>query len=99
MTVPLNESINLLLDALNQPSRRSELIKQFQQLVWNIPKSITEVNVWAWDTLQELAYDLDFYEPNAGLRSEDSSYFGDERVEEEIKSTLKKLKEGGISFP
>lgn len=63
---------------------RKRLISEFQKLVWGDPNSN--------EILSELAYDLDFYEPDEALRREDSSYYGDERLEEEIKSTLQRLK-------
>lgn len=69
----------ILLDKIN----RMKLINEFQELIWN-ESSPNEI-------LSELAYDLDFYEPDPELRKEDSSYYGDERLEEEIKSTLYKI--------
>lgn len=45
------------------------------------------------EVLRGLAYDLDFYEANEVLRKEDPSYYDDERLEEEIKLAIQKLKE------
>lgn len=67
---------------------REKLIKELQEEVWNVESSS---NNPASEILSELAYDLDFYEPNEKLRSEDFSYYGDERLREEIASALKKL--------
>ena len=44
-----------------------------------------------WDIFGDLAYDLDFYEPDPVARAEDSSYYGDERLKEEIQMALEKL--------
>jgi hypothetical protein len=44
------------------------------------------------EMLSALAYDLDFYEPDEALRKQEPSYYGDERLEAEIKSVLRKLK-------
>ncbi|HTN38087.1 MAG TPA: hypothetical protein VL053_13495 [Arachidicoccus sp.] len=44
---------------LKDKNNRSSLIKQFQELVWN-DENANEI-------LSELAYDLDFYEPNEQL--------------------------------
>jgi hypothetical protein len=43
------------------------------------------------EILGDLAYDLDFYEPDAVKRSEDESFYGDERLEEILSEALKRL--------
>lgn len=73
--------MEILREILSNKYHRKELVKQFQEQIWN---SETVEN----DILSELAYDLDFYEPDEFLRLQDSSYYGDERLEEEIKSVL-----------
>ena len=55
---------------------RKQLIKEFQEFVWN-GENTNEI-------LSELAYDLDFYEPNKKWEKEDINYFGDDKLEEEI---------------
>ena len=75
----------ILLDIKN----RSTLIKEFQERIWNgkdyeHDKNINEI-------LSELAYDLDFYEPNEEWRKESLSYYGEDRLKEEIKSALGKI--------
>lgn len=72
---------NILNDKLN----RKRLISDFQESVWR--------NNDADKILSELAYTLDFYEPDLNLRNEDISYFGDERLEEELKLAMEALKE------
>lgn len=69
----------ILTDKLN----RKQLISEFQELIWNDEN--------ANELLSELAYDMDFYEPNEKLRKENPSYYGDERLEEEIKSAIQKV--------
>ena len=74
--------------ALNEPAERVRLISEFQQIIWHsndLPES-SEVEV-----LRDLAYDLDFYEPDVKLRAEDASFYGDDRIEDEIRAALKKL--------
>lgn len=48
---------------------RKRLVAKFQELVWS-DENANEI-------LSELAYDLDFYEPNEALRKEAPSYYGD----------------------
>lgn len=77
--------MELLEKILTDKSNRKQLVSEFQELIWN-DENASEI-------LSELAYDLDFYEPDENLRRQDQSYYGDERLEEEIKSALQKLKE------
>lgn len=79
--------MEILKKILTEKLDRRRLISEFQELIWN--------NENASEILSELAYDLDFYEPNEELRKEDPSYYGDDRLEEEIKSVIQKLQEQG----
>ena len=45
------------------------------------------------EILSELAYDLDFYEPNKEWRKESPSYYGEEQLKQEVQSALEKIKE------
>jgi hypothetical protein len=89
--------IGLLTEALRRPELRRQLIRDFQELVWRNSGHTGEEA--AWQILADLAYDLDFYEPDQNLRNEDVSYFGDERAELEILIALKRLRELGTPFP
>lgn len=60
------------------------LIDEFQQQIWD-DQNANEI-------LSELAYDLDFYEPNEKLRRESESYYGDDKLEELLNSAIQKLK-------
>lgn len=77
--------MEILEKILNDKLNRKELIKEFQSQVWDNEKSI--------QILRDLAYDLDFYEPDEILRSDDPSYYGDERLEKEILVVIQKLKQ------
>lgn len=76
--------MEILNKILEDKHNRVNLIKQFQELVWN--------DYSANEVLADLAYDLDFYEPNSEWRKEDLSYYGDERLEKEVRSAIEKLK-------
>jgi hypothetical protein len=76
--------MKILERILDDKLNRKNLISEFQELIWN-DKNANEI-------LSELAYDLDFYEPDEELRKEDSSYYGDNRLEEEIKLAIRKLR-------
>jgi hypothetical protein len=75
--------MKILEKILNDKINRKELIKEFQSQIWN--------NAEAPEVLKDLAYDLDFYEPNEVLRMEDPSYYGDERLEKEVLTAIQKL--------
>ena len=77
--------MEILEKILKYKLNRKELVKQFQEQVWNNQITRNEI-------LLDLAYDLDFYEPDSALRSGDPSYYGDEKLEEEVKLALEKLK-------
>ena len=75
--------MEILEKILTDKVNRKKLISEFQELIWN-DENASEV-------LSLLAYDLDFYEPNIELRKEDPSYYGDDRLEKEIKMAIQKL--------
>lgn len=77
------KSLEVLKKILNDKLHREQLIKEFQDRIWN-DENPNEI-------LSELAYDLDFYEPNEELRKEDASYYGDERLEELLKLVILKF--------
>jgi hypothetical protein len=84
------ELIQLLQSILEaQHSNRAKLVIEFQHKVWNeenLPdKKLNEL-------LSGLAYDLDFYESNEEWRKESPNYFGDEKLENLIKSEIDKIK-------
>ena len=81
--VELIQLLQVVLEA-EQPIKQ-KLIKKFQDEVWD-DENINEI-------LSELAYDLDFYEPNREWRKEAPSYYGDDRLKIVIKTAIKKLQE------
>ena len=97
-----NPSLEILIELLNEalahPGRRQESIEKFQASMWKKPP-YTAPAAWIQEILGDLAYDLDFYEPDLESRQEDPSYFGDDQAEEKIRSALLKLKAGGIPVP
>ena len=85
----MEKFINILHDILNSDSNKSELINKFQEEIWDIGDeeelgSILEI-------LRDLAQDLDYYVPDPIIRNESISYYGDDKLEEEIKLALEKI--------
>lgn len=87
-TVEIIECLNKILSE-SEPVR-TELIKSFQNEVWD-DESIKDEALN--EILSELAYDLDFYEPNEEWRKEDLSYYGYDRLKKEITKAIKKLQD------
>jgi hypothetical protein len=94
MVPHVEQAVALLHQALEQPLRREELVNEFLALVWHglspsIPKAIGDV-------LGELAMDLDYFEASAAIRQKDPECYGDERLEQEIRDSLRRLGELGV---
>ena len=86
----LNQLIEILDSAKNSSgSERANKVKEFQEIVWD-DETIQDETLN--DILSTLAYDFDYYESDKKMRDEDPSYYGDERLSEEIRTGLEKLK-------
>jgi hypothetical protein len=72
--------MKILEQILAEKQNRVVLIKEFQKLIWN-KQDYNEI-------LSELAYDLDFYEPNEEYRKENICYYGDDSLDKKINSVL-----------
>jgi hypothetical protein len=84
---PLKE-IQVLLNKIERTyaSERSESISQLQNKIWDEPELQNEELYF----LQELAGDLNFYEPVEKDRDEALGYYDDDRLLELTGSALKK---------
>jgi hypothetical protein len=93
----MEKLIILLKMILNESNSkiRLDIISKFQNEIWNKNERDKETDVdegnGISEILSELAIDLDYYEPNTEWRKEDPSYYGDEKLEEEIRSALNKI--------
>jgi hypothetical protein len=87
-TAEMIQRLDYILNA-SQPERMG-LVKKFQNEIWN-DESIQDERLN--EILSELAYDLDFYEPNEEWKKESPNYFGDERLEELIRRGIQKIEE------
>lgn len=85
----LNNIVKLLFEAYNsQGKERESKIKKVQELIWE-DQTINDEKLN--DILTDIAYNLDFYEPNEEWRKENPSFYGDEKLEKEIRGSLKKI--------
>jgi hypothetical protein len=86
--------VRILQQAILQPSKLQSLIGEFQTIVWNSP--IEEEAGDEWGVFSDLAYDLDFFEPDERIRQEDPVLFGEDRAIEEIMAALRRLGQSPI---
>ena len=88
----MDNLVILLEKILIDRENREDLINYFQNKIFNINlNKDPNFNKDKFEILNELAYDLDFYEHNPELRKEDPSYYGEDRLNVEIKKALIKI--------
>jgi hypothetical protein len=87
----LSDLIGLLQRALSNPAERVSAIKAFQNYVFESATPVPGATAEQWQVLNDLAFDLDYYEPDLKDRQEDPSFYGEQRAEVEIKEALEKL--------
>jgi hypothetical protein len=81
-----SELVGLLREAVAEPARLAMLVPKVQDLVWH--SAISFPSQAAEAATRDLANDLDYYVSDPKHRAEDSSYFGEDRAVEEIRSAL-----------
>jgi hypothetical protein len=96
----LEKMLSILVKALSEISARKESVREFQRCFWDNQLHIkSSIGENAYNILADLAYDLDFFEADPGVRAQDTTYYGDERLDREIEVALKRLSELGIAVP
>lgn len=82
---------NLLREIIASKSdqKKSELISRFQNHFFL--EEYDFGNELFDEILVNLAYDLEYYEPNPLLRKEDPSFYGDEKLEKKLNDVLEKI--------
>lgn len=83
--------MDVLKEILLKEVEKQQLIKAFQDRVWNGKdySSNQKVN----EILLELAYDLDYYQPKESFRKQSPSYYGQERLEKELSEAINRIKD------
>ena len=96
----LEKMLGLLARALRDTSSRKETVDEYLRCYHEnellIKRSIGQD---AYDVLADLFVDLNYFVADPARRAEDSSYYGDERLEHEIRTVLRRLSELGIAVP
>ena len=86
-TEHFKEMLRAVLDASGP--ERTAMVKAFQKTVWNNEEGDPDKRQRR--ILDQLAYDLDFYEPDIDRRREDPSFFGAEKLEAIVREALESL--------
>ncbi len=89
--VALPELLELLEKALTDRVGRGDHLWRFERLVWDTEEIIGD-DPLTDDILRDLAYDLDYYEPDPVARAESSAYYGDDGLEHVIQTALRRLR-------
>lgn len=81
-----------LLERLSQSAELDPaLVRELQERIWKVkPSGEPEKTL---EVLSELAYDLDFWEPDPVKRREDPSFFDDSGARAEIQRAIERLRE------
>ena len=84
--------VDLLESAVRDLARLSTAIAEFQSAVWSASDDDLVMTPDQREIFRDLAYDLDYFEPDALVRAESSSYFGADVAIDEIRQALEKLR-------
>lgn len=93
----LEQAIRHLFSALTEKHQREQHIREFQSIIWKSPEKNEENPVSSM--LDDLAYDLDYYEPSPKRRRQSHVFFGDDDLEKMIKARMVQLKGLGVDLP
>lgn len=79
----------LKIRAAKTDAEMASATSEFQRLVWD--SETISGDTAAVEVVRELAYDLDYFEPDLEKRTEDDRYFGSDRLTSEVEQALQKL--------
>jgi len=92
--------LGLLAKALSDPLSRKGAVEEFLKCYFENQLLIKRsIRLEAYDILADLNHDLHFFVADPGRRAEDPSYYGDERLEEEVGTALRRLSQLGNTIP
>ena len=86
--VDVSEAVKLMQEIVQERRALPEAIASLQQLVWN--GELTGSSA-VQEILRELAYDLEYYQPDPQVRAEDTSLYDEERAIAEIEEALARI--------
>ena len=84
----ISELIKILKNIISSEKSRESYIAEFQRIIWDNDFASNEMEE---EILRDLAHDLDYFESNPDVRIEDSSFYGKEKLIQEINVAIAKL--------
>lgn len=84
------EALKLMRAIVSDRRSLPGAIASFQRLVWKEPLA---GSCAAQEILRDLAYDLEYYEPDPVARAEDPSFFDDDRAVAEVEAALTRIQQ------
>jgi hypothetical protein len=93
MSAKFESIIEQLKLLVNRPTELPAGIPKVQQEIWDGKEGMEHDP--QCEILCDLAYDLNYYQPNERVRSQDKSLYGEERALSEIREALAKLEGRG----
>lgn len=92
MSEPSSEDLRRAANAILRADDHAleQAIRSYQELIWD--SELAEIAEDQQEVFRTLAYDLDFFEPDAKQRAADTSYYGPERAREEVRAVLETLR-------
>lgn len=93
MTSPYtaDQVIEMLETATLEPAKLPEAISALQTMVWKSKGWDVNLSADVGEVLSDLAYNLDFYEPDPIALAEAGSYFAEDRALQEIADALGRI--------
>lgn len=89
------EILNIILlhlkEAVQSTGQLGSKVDSLQRSIWEHSEELGKDEIA--EILFDLAYDLDFYEPDIRSREEDPSYFDDEHAKDEINCALQRIED------
>ena len=84
-----------LREAVADPDQLVPAFKELEALAYSDEAEYQRLPEPVQEIIADLAYDLDYYEPNPDWRREDPSFYGPERAVKEIEAALSRLRAVG----
>lgn len=88
-------AIRMGLEIVTMSERKEDAVRILEAYIRESLNEIRDARII--DILNDLAYDLTFYEPDPVKRAEDEVFYGDCRLEKEILGAIEKIR--GLARP
>ena len=91
--VSLAKTLLLLEEIKLSPATTKRMISELQEYIWDDRVQVDQHEFL--EILRDLAHDLDYFEADPALRTEDNSFFDEAKLKAELESALNSIKSLG----